>query len=315
MSYRAARERAALFHRDDRALVRATGRDPLRMVQGILTHDLAGAPDDRAVPAALLTPKGRMVADVRAFRGGDRVFLETSTAALPALLEYVKKYVPPLFARFEAVEEARVLGVYGPHADAAVSELLPDIAKGAPEYALGYDGETTWLRTRYAGEDGWDLIAAADVVASLESRLLDAGVPLADEATLEVLRIEAGRPRFGAELGEDVIPLEAELHDWISTTKGCYTGQEVIIRILHRGHVNRHLRGFLLGAQTVETGAEVTHPETGKVVGRITSTCESPRVQQRIGLGYARRELSLPAEVRLPDGGSATVVQLPFAAD
>jgi folate-binding protein YgfZ len=130
-----------------------------------------------------------------------------------------------------------------------------------------------------------------------------------------VLRIEAGTPRWGADLDENVIPLEAGLRDkMISETKGCYTGQEVIIRILHRGHVNWMLRGALLGgAPPPERGTPLVSAE-GKQVGRITSASVSPRHGQTIALCYARRELLLPAVVQLGETGfDAQVVTLPFA--
>lgn len=309
-SYRAAREGAVVVRRDDRTLLRAYGRDPLRMLQGLLTNDLAGAPADRAVPSALLTPKGRMVAEVRAWRGGDDVLIETARAALPALLDYFRKYVPPLFARFETVPDVRVLGVYGPRTDSLLASI--GAPADAPEYAVVVADERSLLRTRYTGDDGWDVIAAEEALSSLEQSCIDAGAVRGDAATLDVLRIEAGRPAWGAELTDAVIPLEAGLEGWISTSKGCYTGQEVIIRILHRGHVNRHLRGFLLGDAAPPAGTEIVHPETDKPVGVLTSVCDSPRLRQTIALGYARRELEPPVEVRLAGGGEAVVVALPF---
>ncbi len=130
-----------------------------------------------------------------------------------------------------------------------------------------------------------------------------------------MLRIEAGRPRWGAELNATTIPLEARLKERaISTTKGCYTGQEVIIRILHRGHVNWHLRGLLLGESAPPPlDAKLTQLDSEKVVARVTSACVSPRVDQTIALAYVRREIQSGAELRLADGGApARVVDLPF---
>jgi folate-binding protein YgfZ len=139
---------------------------------------------------------------------------------------------------------------------------------------------------------------------------------------LETLRIEAGRPRYGAELTEEVIPTEAFeesglMERAVSFTKGCYTGQEVIIRIAHRGHVNRHLRGLLLGDAAPEPGTRLFSPESGKDVGWITSVTHSPLLGQAIALGFVRREMEPGATVRagLADGAVATVVKLPFARE
>jgi folate-binding protein YgfZ len=135
-------------------------------------------------------------------------------------------------------------------------------------------------------------------------------------SALEVLRIEAGRPRWGAELDETVIPIEAGLRDRaISQTKGCYTGQEVIIRILHRGRVNWHLRGLFLGdVPAPAAGVELFRPGESKPVGRVTSACLSPLHDQTIGLGYVRREVEPPEVLRLgdPEGSEARVYELPL---
>src|SRR5690606_15899076 len=133
---------------------------------------------------------------------------------------------------------------------------------------------------------------------ALRDALVEHGAHACGHAALDVLRIEAGVPRWGAELDETTIPLEAELGERaISTTKGCYTGQEVIIRILHRGHVNWHVRGLRLGDAPVPArGATLTRSDTDKSVARITSACVSPRFDQTIALGYVRREVEPPAE-------------------
>jgi tRNA-modifying protein YgfZ len=149
-------------------------------------------------------------------------------------------------------------------------------------------------------------------------RLEEAGARRAGHATLDVLRIEAGRPKWGAELDESRIPLEAGLRERaISETKGCYTGQEVIIRVLHRGHVNWLLRGVLLGdAPAPSRDASLVRTEDSKQVGRVTSTAWSPRLGQTVALAYVRREVEPGTVLRLETeaGPEATVVELPFDA-
>jgi folate-binding protein YgfZ len=366
--YAAARSHAAVVDRADRALVRLHGRDPVRMIQGLVSNDVAGAPEGQGVYAAMLTPKGKMIADLRVLRRpqGD-VLLELDAGALPGVLEHLRRYVPPLFARFEDVTGALgVVGVYGPAAARVVGEALgADLPEGMPEEAYvavagpragghgdaaaggasgagrsrgngeageprrvaatgsggvgsgGADREVLVLRTLYAGVDGYDVVAPRDRLEAVWHALVEAGARPAGHGTLEVLRIEAGRPRWGAELDGTVIPLEAGLGDRaISQSKGCYTGQEVIIRILHRGHVNWHLRGLLLGeAPAPARGTVLVRAGETKPVGRVTSACASPAQGQTIGLGYVRREVEPPAELRLggPDGAPARVVALPFS--
>jgi folate-binding protein YgfZ len=277
-----------MIERIDRAVTRLHGRDPLRMVQGLVTNDVAGAPIDTPVYAAFLTPKGKMVADARVIRRADNdVWIEADIAALDSIEMHIKKSVPPLFARAERLSDTHVVGVYGPRS--ADVELTAELK----------------LATSYAGVPGFDFITRS--AAALPD------LPRLSFDELEVLRIEAGSPRWGAELSDDVIPLEAGLRAAaISENKGCYTGQEVIIRILHRGHVNRNLRGLLMGAAPVpERGAEIARGGEAKVIGKVTSACISPLLQQTIALAYVRREVGIGDKVTV-GGQEAVVVELPF---
>lgn len=329
--YRAVREGAGVADRADRAQIRLWGKDPVRMVQGLITNDLAGAPMDRAAYAAMLTPKGRMIADLRAFRrtgaDGPEVVLDLAREALAGTREHLRRFVPPMFARWaEASGDFGVVGVYGPRALAVLRGVFGDEVPPLDEDRLwtGRFGanEIPVLGTReIGGEPGFDLFADAAVAPALRDALRDAGaVPIGTE-TLETLRVEAGRARYGAELSEAVIPTEAwqstgQMERGISFTKGCYTGQEVIVRIAHRGHVNRHLRGLRLGdGPAPAPDTPLHHPETGKEVGRITSVARSPLVGETIALGYLRREIAPGDTVRVGDaaGPAAAVVELPFA--
>jgi folate-binding protein YgfZ len=319
--YNAARTGAVVVERDDRVQLRAHGRDPVRMLQGLLTNDIEEAAADRAVYASLLTPKGRMIADLRALRQPDgSVLLDLDAGAHQGALAHLKKMTPPLFARFEEpAPRLATLGVYGPAAaSVAAAALGIDVPRDMPEdgviRARFGEQEVVIIATRYAGVAGFDMLAPADARPALRHALLAAGAKSAGAATLEVLRIEAGRPRWGAELDAERIPLEAGLLERsISTTKGCYTGQEVIIRILHRGHVNWHLRGLLLGdAPAPAPGTELATENGGKTVARVTSASESPALGQTVALAYARREIEPGSELRTPSGDVARVVELPF---
>jgi folate-binding protein YgfZ len=329
--YRAVREGAGLADRADRARIRLWGRDPVKMVQGLITNDLLNAPPGRAVYAGMLTPKGRMIAELRAFRRegpqGVEVLLELPREALEGTREHLKKFVPPMFARWaEVSEEVGELGVYGPKSRELLSRVLGEVPALEEDAFVEGDREGERLLvvgTREAGgEEGYDLFAPAALLPGLRSALLDSGAEPVGREALETLRVEAGRPRYGAELTEEVIPTEAYeaigmLPRAISFTKGCYTGQEVIVRIAHRGHVNRHLRGLRLGQAAPAPGIPLFHPETGREAGRITSVAVSPLVGETVALGFVRRELGPGSAVRVgaPDGGSATVVALPFTRE
>lgn len=319
--YEAARGSAAVADRSDRRFVRVHGRDPIRMVQGLITNDLTRADEHHAIYAAVLTPKGRMIADVRVMCVGDELLLETDAQALDPLLAHLRKFVPPLFARFEDVSNAwSQLSVYGPRAASIVHDVLdvsPDTANDALRRATLAESTVHVVTTTFAGGTGFDVIVPQQIARTVWDELERAGARPIGHATVDVLRIEAGTPRWGRELGESTIPLEAGLRARaISETKGCYTGQEVIIRILHRGHVNWELRGVLLGdVPAPPPDTPLLDAAGGRKIGRITSSAWSPRQQQAIALAYVRREVAPPAQVRLaaPDGRTVTVVELPFS--
>ncbi|HEX6309290.1 MAG TPA: glycine cleavage T C-terminal barrel domain-containing protein [Longimicrobiales bacterium] len=323
--YAAARTAVVMADRGDRRFVRVHGRDPVRMIQGLISNDIANAPADRAVYAAVLTPKGRMIADVRVVRHGGELLLETAAAAAEPLMAHLRRFVPPLFARFEDASGAwSEIGVYGPRAREAIERAIG----AAPDDRFGEDdmleaeyggGRLLVIGSHDADVPGFDLFVASDSVERMWSALAAAGARPVGHATLDVLRIEAGTPKWGAELDETTIPLEAGLRTRaISESKGCYTGQEVIVRILHRGHVNWLLRGVLLGeAAAPERNTPLLEPTDYRKVGRITSAAWSPKMRQAIALAYVRREVEPGASVHLESatGRLVQVVALPFHAD
>jgi tRNA-modifying protein YgfZ len=159
------------------------------------------------------------------------------------------------------------------------------------------------VRTRITGDDGWDLFVPAAWREATLAGLAGAGVRAGSPDTLEALRVAAGQPRWGRELTEDVIPLEAGLLERaLSQTKGCYTGQEVIVRILHRGHVNRHLRRLVFEGDAPEPGTELFEAGGDRPRGVVTSAVQNDA--GALGLGYVRREIDPPADLRVgaPDG-------------
>ncbi|MBB4638307.1 aminomethyl transferase family protein [Longimicrobium terrae] len=336
--YQAVRQTAGFAERADRARFRLWGKDPARMLHGLITNDLLKAPAGQGVYAAMLTPKGRTLADLRAFRrdvdGAAELIVDIAREALEGTRDHLKKFVPPMFAKWaEATDSLIEIGVYGPRSAellAAVlgTEIPADLAEDAfvePEFA---GARLLVAATREAGlEAGFDVFVPAEQAAALWAALAEHGTAIGARpvgfGTLETLRIEAGRPRYGIDITEETIPTEAYqeaglMERAISFTKGCYTGQEVIIRIAHRGHVNRHLRGLLLADSAAPSPrTPLFNPENGRESGWVTSAAFSPRMGQTIAMGYARRELEPGATVRLgaADGPEARVVALPFGRE
>ncbi|MFA9270444.1 MAG: folate-binding protein YgfZ, partial [Baekduiaceae bacterium] len=156
---------------------------------------------------------------------------------------------------------------------------------------------------------GVDVLAVAEDREAVEAALFAAGAEPVGEAIAEIVRVEHGRPRYGLDLDESVIPQEAALNERaVSFTKGCYVGQETVARLFYKGKPNRHLRGLKLSAPIV-TGATLRLGE--KEVGRLASSVVSP-VHGPIGLAIVRREAEPGAVLEIEGGGTATVVDLPF---
>jgi tRNA-modifying protein YgfZ len=268
--------------RNERVLIRMYGRDPVKMIQGLATNDIAAAQPNQSVYTVFLTPKGKTLADARVLKrpNGD-VWIEADRAAADNLAAHLKKTVPPLFARFEFM-------------DCGVIEINGDNARTVAD-SLAHEAE---LHNPFR-KDALSLVVAAGDVDTAISAAESAGAARLDAADLERMRIEAGEPKWGAELTEEVIPLEAGLREVaISEHKGCYTGQEVIIRILHRGHVNRHLRRVLVPGTDVPAAGTQLHRDS-KAVGAITSAAFLPAADQVIALAYVRREVEPPAVLKM----------------
>jgi folate-binding protein YgfZ len=267
--------------------------------------------------SALLTPKGRIVSDLRVARIGDGeegpFLLELPPGAYGMAVERMRQYLPPRFARIdEPGEELGVLSVIGPRGSEVVEAALVE----GPKWSLPLQGleegdelvipgpgpfATRVVRTCDVAPPAWDLIMPRSASRGLLERLgaLDAAV--APIELWDTLRVERGRPAFGQELDQETLPTEAGIEDRaIDHTKGCYTGQEVIVRIRDRGKVNRMLRGVLLGDATPPApGTPLFHESRETPVGETRSAVRSPRFGQTIALAYVRREIEPPGQLRL----------------
>lgn len=333
--YEAAREGAGIVDRSHRRRWTVRGRAPGRMLDGILTCVLPGvlAPDGSGMLrgagayGAVLTPKGKMVTDLRVFPwspepDGEVFLLDVPAAGAPGLDDHLGKYLPPRFATVEDVsEETGMLTVVGPGAPSVVSrealglQAEVQVLEGMDEASLvvlgGSPGEgVAAIRCGDVDAPAYDLVADRDTLGALAERLEECGAARrVGYGAWETLRVEAGRPAFGDDMDEDTIPVEAGIHRRaIDYGKGCYTGQEVIVRIRDRGRVNWHLRGLLMGdVPTPSQGTELYEAGGEKSVGRVTSSIQSPRFDQVAGLGYVRREVKPPGEVRLGGPGGSPV--------
>ena len=300
--FKALHERAGWIQRADTGRLWVRGQDRRSYLHGLLTNDVEGLSAGQACYAALLTPQGRMITDMRVFERGDAVLMTLPRPLTTRVQERLDQFVFSEDVRFEDATRSTVqFGLYGPGADT--------IARNVPAELL-----EAVVPSDDFGVHGFELVAAVDATDAIVGALTAAGATRVSEETLEASRIEAGIPRFLVDMTEDTIPLEAGIEDRaISLTKGCYVGQEIIIRVLHRGggRVARRLVRIALPA-----GSALPLPGTGIVstgdaarsIGSVTSAAQSPSLARPLVLGFVHRDYTEPGTtVGLATGTGATV--------
>lgn len=319
--YRAAREAVALHDATYREALRITGEDRASFLHGMVTQEIKGLAAGAATYTAMITVKGAMVADARVLRREADLLLDVEPGLGAKVREFLEKFLISEDAELhEATSEQGVLRLLGPR----TAELL-GTALGAPFEPLPQDAARTATlagqqvvlvgSTRFEPH-GVDVLVPRGALEAVWKALAAAGAgfglkPLGWRA-LESLRVEAGVPRYGQDMVDTTIPLEANLTNAISYNKGCYIGQEVIARATFRGHMNRKLAGLLLGATEAVPGTELK--KNGKKVGWVTSVVRSPRKGQNVALGYVHRDHLEPGTVLTVGEGpaEATVSSLPL---
>jgi folate-binding protein YgfZ len=308
---RAARSGAELLDLSNRGRLAVVGPDRESWLQGMVTADVKKVAVGAGCAAAVVTAKGKLVAALRVFKRPDELWIDLEAERVAPALEHLRRYI--VMEDCEILDrsaETAMLGLHGPRA----RELLdapPLVEHTQTKLVLGGQ-EVVAIGSSELGLEGYDLWLAPAACAAVWTALLPMGAtPLGFDAA-EILRTEAGRPRFGAELDEDTLPMEAGLERAIAYDKGCYLGQEVIARVTYRGHINRKLTGLWISGGTPATaGAALTHE--GKPAGEVRSSLVSERLGSPIALGYVRRDSLTPGTVlALPDGRTATVTALPF---
>ncbi|HEV7460533.1 MAG TPA: glycine cleavage T C-terminal barrel domain-containing protein [Solirubrobacteraceae bacterium] len=308
VDYRVVTEACGLLDRSERGKLALTGSGAKEFLEGQVTNAVESLHPGQGAYAAFLSPKGKMLGDLRVLDLGDELFLDTERSALQELFNMIRRYRIGFDVELhKRTVERGLLSLIGPEARAvAGADDLP-----AQEHANA-PAEVDGTDVRLVATDvGVDLICDAADTEALAAALRARGAVDVDEGAAEVVRVEAGRPRYGVDLDETVIPQEAGLNERaVSFTKGCYVGQETVARLYYRGKPNRHLRGLRLSAPA-SAGGELRLGE--RVVGKVGTAVVSPRLGP-VALALVRREAEPGATVTVGDGGeTAEVVELPFA--
>jgi len=328
--YRALKERAAIGAIAPRHAIGIAGKDRAGYLQGLLTNDIQALTPGTGCYAAWLTPQGRMLTDMHVFESGDMILLDVPAASLPATLQRLEQF---LFSEdVQCADLSQTLDavwVHGPAASSMIEQVLPGASGPVSGLAAGLASWPEYHNTRaefggvpvvvarvsQLGVPGFVVYIDPARAPDLQRALVERGASVAEHAAIEAARIEAGYPLFGVDMTDETIPLEAGIEDRaISLSKGCYVGQEVIIRVLHRGHgrvVKKLVALRVQGEQPQEvpaSGARIF--SEARDIGGVTSAARSPQ-SGAIALGYVHRDFVAPGtrvEVETPGGRLAAIV-------
>jgi folate-binding protein YgfZ len=300
--YAALHEGAAIGAIAPRGQIAVAGPDRATFLHGLLTNDTASLTAGRGCYAAWLTPQGRMFCDLHVLESGDMILLDVPAAEVGAIAARLEQFHFTEDVQIAALPSLRTIWIHGPAASRMLDHLAP--RKAAP-YEPGE--HAAWMqyqnaRVELAGVSvviaridqlavpGFVIYADARQEDEVSAALVSAGALHATPASLDAARLEAAYPIFGVDMTTDTIPLEAAIEDRaISLTKGCYVGQEVIIRVLHRGHgrVARKLVRLQVEGDAPPRNAKAFSGD--REVGFITSSAKSPRLGT-LALGYLHRD-------------------------
>ena len=321
-AYGALRSGAIVVDRSDRSRWRFTGPRAAETLTGLVTNDVLALMPGEGLYAAALTPKGKIVADLRIFRDDDGLLADTGPAAAEGWRAMARKFVNPRVAPFaEVSERTSDTGVFGSRAAELLSRVFETDANAFHQLQpyshvrarlRSSSEDVTVVRAAELGEvPGFDIIAPAQITDELRAGLGSIGAVAATRDLFDIARIEAGFPEWGVDMNEDTLPQEANFDDLgaISYSKGCYVGQETVARIHFRGHVNKMLRRVRFNADAVPPRGAALADEAGKSVGAITSAALSPR-QGGVGIAMVRREVEAGATLIAQWGSEQTDVSV-----
>ncbi len=339
-AYRALSEGCGLIDRSERGKLALRGAGAVEFLNGQVTNELDSLAPGEGCYAAFLTHKGKMLGDLRILAAGEtqtgapaELLLDTERVALQGLFDMIRRFKVGYEVELEKrTLESGLLSLVGPHAQAVAERAIEHPRSAADAAAVPATGRAPVMPALGAAEHahgpasiagcavrlirtaepaGLDVLCEATDTATLQAALIEAGAQPVSEAAGEILRVECGRPRYGVDLDDTVIPQEAGLNERaVSFTKGCYVGQETVARLHYRGKPNRHLRG-LRASVALTSGEELALGE--RVVGRVSSAAVSPRFGP-IALALVRREAEPGTTVSVGEQAAvAEVAELPFA--
>jgi folate-binding protein YgfZ len=322
--YRAVRSAVGLIDLTHRGLLQFTGPDRLSFLQGMLSNDLKSLQPFEGQYATILTQQGKVIADVRVLCSLNSFYLDFWQNLKSKILDHLNRYlVADEVEITDRSEEYGTLSVQGPKTEELLRTLLGSIAlpsRPKQHAMVTIEGAAVCvIHDSDTGESGFDLIIPRSHLVAITKSLTElgktCGAAWVGENAHDVLRIEAGVPRYGIDFTEDNLLLEVGIDQAVSFTKGCYLGQEVVERIRSRGHVNKKLVGLLVAAPEPLAARDLILAGNQEI-GQVTSSTQSPALKAPIALGYVHKDFWHPGTaVHIKHATTllaATVADLPF---
>ena len=324
--YRAVRSAAGLIDLTHRGLLQFTGPDRLSFLQGMLSNDLRSLRPFEGQYATILTQQGKVIADVRVLCSLNSFYLDYWGHLHGKILDHLNRYlVADEVEITDRSAEYGTLSIQGPKAEALLTKVagMSEWPARPKQHAMATieGGAVCVVCDSDTGELGFDLIIPRSHLLPIAKSLTNMGSPLGaawvgDDAH-NVLRMEAGVPRYGIDFSEENLLLEVGIDHAVSFTKGCYLGQEVVERIRSRGHVNKKLVGLLVAAAEPLAARDLIFCGDQEI-GYITSSTRSPALDTTIALGYLHKDFWHPGTTVTVKHDAApiaaTVADLPFVA-
>jgi folate-binding protein YgfZ len=290
--YWAIRNHAGLINLSHLGLLRVTGKDRLSFLNGLVSNEVLKLDDGAGVRSALLNTKARVLADLYLYAREDDLLIDTGDVPGGKVRDILERYIITEDVQVkDASSEFVHLTMQGPKAAESAKELFSITVSEMKPLHHKMIGPTMIIIRDRTCQSGFDMIIPVDEGEAVWQGLLLKGVTPAGLAALEILRLEAGYPRYGVDVDENTIILEAGYKDAISFNKGCYLGQEVVARATHIGRVNKNLVQFQTDSDHAPgPGSKLF--ATDKEAGYVTSATFSPGLKAVVGLGYAQREFA-----------------------
>lgn len=315
--YSAVREGGAgLIDLSARGRLLVSGSEAAQFLNGLITNDMKTLELNSWMPAAFANVQGRLLAAVRVIRRDDGFLIDTENATAETVAKLLERFTFAGDFHLKDLADVMQLSIQGESAARILGQVLGEdlssLSRTAVALIAWQNEQTTIIRSTHTAEDGFDLFLARAAGEGLRDALVAAGAKALSDDVSEVLRVEAGIPCYGVDMDESNVVTETNLEDAVSFTKGCYVGQEIIVRIKHRGHVAKKLTGITLEKETtIARSAKILSPDE-KEVGRVTSSTFSPRLGCTIALGYLKYDYLAPGtEVKVGEI-PGEVTALPF---